>query len=78
MIHCVCVERHVPLPMTERSLQVGQDVVGLCPTTYYNVMDLLVEFKIVDGLPPGRVTKHYSKYVREICLRIWKDQHPMS
>lgn len=71
---CVCVQRHVPLPMALKSLQVGEDVLYLCPTTYANVMDLLTEFRIRDTLPPGRITKHYSKYVREICLRLWKDR----
>ena len=78
MIECSCVDRHVPLPMTTKTLQVGGDVVHLCPTTYYNVMDLMLEFKIRAGLPPGSVTKHYSKFVREICLRLWKESHQMT
>lgn len=72
MNECVCVQRHVPLPMTLKSLQVGDDVVYLCPTTFSNVQDLLTAFKVHGTIPPGRVTKHYSKYVREICLMIWK------
>lgn len=76
MIGCVCVEKHVPLPVTLKSLRVGNEVVDVCPTTCYNVMELLTSFKLYNGPPPGRITKHYSKYVREICLRIWKDSRP--
>lgn len=72
-VECVCCERHVPLPMTYERLRVGGAVVILCPTTYANVMELLTEFKVRDSVPPGRVTKHYSKFVREICLALWKE-----
>jgi len=70
---CKCVERHVPLPTHYRSLQVGGEVVSLCPTTYENIRDLLMSFQVHDTVPPGKITKHYSKFVREICLRLWKE-----
>lgn len=73
MIECQCVERHVPLPMSYKQVKVGEDIVQLCPTTYANVRSLLTEFVIRDTVPPGRITKHYSKYVRELCFSIWKE-----
>lgn len=73
MIQCECVERHVPLPMTYKQVKVEDEVIQLCPTTYANVRELLTEFILRDSLPPGRITKHYSKYVRELCFRIWRD-----
>lgn len=73
MIGCVCVEKHVPLPVTVFRLKVGEETLTVCPTTWYNIEELMVAFKIYNGPPPGRVTKHYSKYVREICLQLWKE-----
>lgn len=74
MIECLCVQRHVPLPVSYKHVKVGGEVVHLCPTTYANVMELLTEFKVRGTLPPGSVTKHYSKYVRELCLKLWKER----
>lgn len=74
VVRCACVEKHVPLPVTYKSLSVAGAGLTVCPTTWYNVMELLTEFRVYDGPPPGRVTKHYSKYVREICLTLWKEQ----
>lgn len=73
MIGCTCVEKHVPLPVTYKSLRVRGQALTICPTSWYNVMELMTEFKVHEGPPPGRVTKHYSKYVREICLELWKE-----
>lgn len=73
MIECLCVEKHVPLPVTLKSLKVGGETLALCPTTWYNIMELMTVFKEYDTVPPGRITKHYSKYVREICLRLWQE-----
>lgn len=72
-MECTCVEKHVPLPTTYRYIKIGKDVVCLCPTTFDNVENLMVAFRLTGAMPPGSVTKHYSKYVREICLRIWKE-----
>lgn len=73
MIECQCVQRHVPLPRNYYKARVNGETVLLCPTTYANVRELLVEFKIRDSIPPGRITKHYSRYVRGICLDMWKE-----
>ena len=72
-VKCECTARHVPLPMTYRYLRMGGEAVVLCPTTFENVMDLLTHFKTHGTLPPGSVTKHYSKYVRDVALRLWKE-----
>jgi hypothetical protein len=74
---CACVEKHVPLPVTTKSLRVGKEVLDICPTSWYNVMELMTAFKMHGTVPPGRVTKHYSRYVREICLRLWKENQKM-
>jgi hypothetical protein len=77
MIECQCVQKHVPLPANYKQLKVKGEVVSLCPTTYENVMDLLTAFKVHATIPPGHVTKHYSKYVREICFSLWKERQTM-
>lgn len=73
MIDCVCVEKHVPLPLSTHALKVAGSIVALCPTTYENVMELLTAYRKYGTVPPGRVTKHYSRYVREICLSLWQE-----
>lgn len=77
MIECKCVQRHVPLPMDLHMIKVGEEIIPVCPTTYVNVRKLLTEFVIRDTIPPGRITKHYSKYVRELCFRLWKERQRM-
>lgn len=73
MILCQCSKKHVPLPMSYKYIVVDREVVPLCATTYYNVRELLTSFEVYATLPPGSVTKHYSKFVRELCFRIWKE-----
>jgi len=77
MNECQCVQRHVPLPTRLYNIKIGNDKIHLCPTTYSNVRDLLTSFQVHGTVPPGRITKHYSKYVREICFRIWKERQRM-
>jgi hypothetical protein len=72
-VQCGCARRHVPLPMTYFTVKVNGETHLLCPTTYANLKELLTEFKIREGLPPGRVTKHYSRFVRKIALELWKE-----
>jgi hypothetical protein len=75
MIQCECVEKHVPLPTTYRYIKIKEETVTMCPTTFDNVEQLVLAFKLYGGPPPGSVTKHYSKFVREICLSIWKEHN---
>lgn len=70
---CVCVDRHVPLPQKTMRLVTGGTVYDLCPTTYYNVMELITEYRMIGNTPPGSLTKHYSKYVRDLAASCWTD-----
>lgn len=70
---CECVERHVPLPQKFMTISVNWFEVVVCPTTYYNVMELITEYRLVGRTPPGSLTKHYSKYVRELAAALWDD-----
>ena len=76
---CSCVQRHVPLPLTYKQIRRrdGETVV-LCPTTYDNVRGLLTGYQMFDGIPPGSTTKHYSRYVRELCLDLWRDDQSLN
>lgn len=68
-IECVCVGKHVPLPVSYCVIIVEGKEVKLCPTTYDNVLHLLTQCK--NGLmPPGDIRKHYSQYVRNLVIRI--------
>jgi hypothetical protein len=78
MIECVCVQRHVPLPTSYKKIKVQGELVHLCPTTFANLMDLLTAFKVYATIPPGWFTKHYSKYVRELALNMWKENEKMT
>lgn len=70
---CKCVERHVPLPVKTLTMETTEGTVELCPTTFFNVMELLTSYRIYNAPPPGSIQKHYSKYVRELCFALFKE-----
>jgi hypothetical protein len=72
-IGCTCVSKHVPLPMVNYTLSVNDRIVQVCPTTFFNVEALLTQYRVYETLPPGRVRKHYSKFVQDLCLELWND-----
>lgn len=66
---CECVGKHVPLPVSYYIIRLADGELTLCPTTYDNVLQLLVLCK--DGkMPPGDVRKHYSRYVRNLVIKL--------
>lgn len=69
MNECKCCKKHVPLPVIFISLNIDDEVIYLCPTTYKNIMNLLRISE--DGkLPLGSIRKHYSRYVQHIVERM--------
>lgn len=64
---CSCVGKHVPLPHKLVSVDVGEDSIYLCPTTYYNLLCLREEYARFRGTPPGNVRKHYSEFVQKLA-----------
>jgi hypothetical protein len=69
---CKCVQRHVPLPQHYYMIDVAEGQVEcVCPTTFYNVQQLAAQYVAHDGVPPGAVTKHYSKYVRDLVFDLF-------
>lgn len=72
---CYCVGKHVPLPIVYYKIQIGTEIICLCPTTWYNMNKLLTAYRVYGTVPPGSVRKHYSKYVQELVLELWKDYH---
>lgn len=75
---CKCVDRHVPLPQKTMRLVTGGVVYDLCPTTYFNVYDLVAEYRVIGNRPPGSLTKHYSKFTRDLAESIWNDTAPVA
>lgn len=70
---CQCVQRHVPLPSRQYIINVEDEIVYVCPTTFFNVQDLIAEYQIYGEIPPGSVTKHFSKFVRDLCLALYRE-----
>lgn len=71
--YCECVQRHVPLPQHYYMVDTAPGtVVCVCPTTFFNVQQLAAQYVAYDGIPPGSVTKHYSKFVRELVLGLYR------
>lgn len=69
MTDCNCCGKHVPLPVVYYKMVVDGKEVKLCPTTYDNVVHLLAQ--CAEGkMPPGEVRKHYSRYVRDLVVRL--------
>lgn len=66
---CLCVGKHVPLPHN----YVKVEDVFLCPTSYSNLCEFLLEWDKYGGEPPGNVRKHYSDYIQELAKRIIND-----
>lgn len=73
MTECKCCGKHVPLPVSYCVIRAAGKEVTLCPTTYDNVLHLLSQ--CVDGkMPAGDIRKHYSRYVRDLVIRILNSQ----
>jgi hypothetical protein len=69
--NCECSIKHIPNPMKFAKIRVGEEEVILCPSGLFNLQDLLSEYVLTNGTPPGSVTKHYGKYVRDLAAKIY-------
>lgn len=79
---CVCVGKHVPLPMALHLHHIVPKEYGggeeesnkvyICPTTHYNIHSLLQKYEKFKTTPPGKVRKHYSEYVQNLAARAWE------
>lgn len=70
---CRCVQRHVPLPQHYYMIDIAEGQVEyVCPTTFFNVQQLAGQYIAYDAPPPGSVTKHYSKYVRDLVFDLYR------
>jgi hypothetical protein len=72
-VECKCVSKHVPLPTKFYYISITDRVIKVCPTTFFNMEELLAQYQVYETLPPGRVRKHYSKFVQDLCLELWRD-----
>ena len=63
---CDCSTKHVPDP------HVFFTVAGyrLCPTAYENLKLLRKHYKEHQGRPPGSITKHFGKHIRQIAQEL--------
>lgn len=74
---CSCVGKHVPLPHKLVKVEVGTEVVYLCPTTYHNMLCLEDEYRRWKGVPPGNIRKHFSDYA-QVLVQSRYDYHQNS
>lgn len=72
-MNCRCCSKHVPLPTICYTMTISDRIESVCPTTFFNIEQLLTEYKITDSIPSGRIRKHYSQYVQRICMELWND-----
>lgn len=70
---CSCSQKHVPAPRQYMSLTTGGIEHTLCPTSFYNIMDLLAHYRANDGEPPGSVRKHYSTFVQYLAWCMYEE-----
>ena len=68
---CTCSNKHVPNPMKWIEIYYGDQRRVVCPTFFVNLIDLLEEYDLCNGVVPGRVTKHYGKDVRDLARTLW-------
>lgn len=68
---CSCTTKHVPDPRSLCAIDTPDGIVLLCPTGAANLTMLLREYDKVGGVPPGSVTKHYGKYIRDLARVVY-------
>jgi hypothetical protein len=66
---CNCSNKHVPKPHKLIKVEIGEAETEyyLCPTSYYNLTNLLDEWRMCNGEPPGSTRKHYSEYIQRLA-----------
>ncbi len=72
---CKCVSKHLPLPLVTYNIKVSDEEIELCPSSFFNLKELLSHYSVENSIPPGAVTKHYSKYVRNLAHDLWVDNN---
>lgn len=68
---CTCSKKHIPNPMRSIEILYGDTSSVICPAFFVNLMSLLDEYDLHDGTPPGRITKHYGKDIRDLASVVW-------
>jgi hypothetical protein len=69
---CPCSSKHIPKPATMAVVRVAGKRFTVCPTTLWNLIQLLWELDLTDGDPLGSITKHYGKFVRDLASEIYE------
>ena len=64
---CQCTTRHIPKPTEEVVLDWHGGQLALCPTAAFNLRSLINQYEVYGGTPPGRVTKRYGKFIRDLA-----------
>lgn len=59
---CKCCGKHVPLPTSLKNF----NGIAVCPTTYYNIIEYKKICESLGRIPPGKIRKHFSEYVKQI------------
>ena len=74
MMDCECVNRHIPAALITEACDTGEGVVWLCPTSAANLRLLLGIYEKRAGNVPGSMTKHFSKYIRDLAYTIYSKE----
>lgn len=74
MMDCKCVNRHIPAALETEPCEVADGVVWLCPTSAANLRLLLRIYEKRAGIVPGSMTKHFSKYIRDLAQQIYSKE----
>jgi len=68
---CSCSNKHVPNPMQLIEISYDGQRQVVCPTFLVNLIDLLQTYELLSGPPPGSITKHYGKDIRDLAKSLW-------
>lgn len=69
---CTCSKKHIPNPMMLIEIYYGDQSSVVCPAFFVNLMSLLQSYDLHEGPPPGSITKHYGKEVRDLASVVWR------
>lgn len=69
---CTCSKKHIPNPMQSIEIYYGEQSSVVCPAFFVNLMSLLDAYDLHSGPPPGSVTKHYGKEIRDLASVVWR------
>lgn len=69
---CSCSKKHIPNPMRLIEVYYGDRSSVVCPAFFVNLVSLLDLYDLHQGPPPGSLTKHYGKEIRDLALAVWR------